>query len=78
MHSLTKLVRIVKSSKRIVIATHRDPDGDGIAAALAAAYLVKHYRRKEPVLFCHSRIPAKYQFLLGNLKFTRKAPDFDL
>ncbi|UCD06481.1 MAG: bifunctional oligoribonuclease/PAP phosphatase NrnA [candidate division WOR-3 bacterium] len=78
MHSLTKLVRIIKSSKRIVIATHRDPDGDGIAAALASAYLVKHYRRKEPVLFCHSRIPAKYQFLLGNLKFTRKAPDFDL
>ncbi len=78
MHSLTKLARIIKTSNRIVIATHRDPDGDGIAAALAAAYLVKHYHRKEPVLFCHSRIPVKYQFLLGNKKFTRTVPDFDL
>ncbi|MDH4211249.1 MAG: bifunctional oligoribonuclease/PAP phosphatase NrnA [candidate division WOR-3 bacterium] len=78
MHSLTKLVRIIKTSNRIVIATHRDPDGDGIAAALAAAYLVKHYHRKKPVLFCHSRIPVKYQFLLGNWQFTRKVPDFDL
>ncbi len=78
MHSLTKLVRIIKNSRRIVIATHRDPDGDGIAAALAAAHLVKHYHRKKPLLFCHSRIPFKYQFLLGNWKFTRKISDFDL
>lgn len=78
MRSLTKLVRIIKNSRRIVIATHRDPDGDGIAAALAAAHLVKHYHRKKPLLFCHSRIPFKYQFLLGDWKFTRKIPDFDL
>jgi phosphoesterase RecJ-like protein len=78
MHSLTKLAKIIKTSNRIVIATHRDPDGDGIAAALAAAYLVKHYHRKKPILFCHSRIPVKYQFLLGNWKFTRKVTDFDL
>lgn len=78
MHSLTKLVKTIKSSKRIAIATHRDPDGDGIAAALAAAYLVGHYHRKKPVLFCHSRIPVKYQFLLGDYRFTRKIPECDL
>ena len=78
MPSLEKLVRTIKSSKRILIATHRDPDGDGIAAALASAYLVKHYKRRKPVLFCHSRVPLKYQFLLGDWQFTRRVPDFDL
>ena len=78
MHYLTKLVRTIKSSSKIVIATHRDPDGDGIAAAFASAYLVRHYHRKKPTLFCHSRIPLKYQFLLGSWKFTRKMGDFDL
>lgn len=78
MHYLTTLVQKIKNNKNIVVATHRDPDGDGIAAALASAYLVKHYKRKKPILFCHSRIPLKYQFLLGDWEFTRKVPDFDL
>jgi phosphoesterase RecJ-like protein len=78
MKSLKTLVRTIANSKRIAIATHRDPDGDGIAAALACAFLVKHFKRRKPVLFCHSRIPLKYQFLLGDWQFTRHVPDFDL
>ena len=73
-----KLVKTIKSSRKIVVATHRDPDGDGIAAALACACLVKHYKRRKPVLFCHSKIPHKYQFLLGDWKFTRRMSDYDL
>ena len=72
------LVKTIQSSNKIVVATHRDPDGDGIAAALASAYLVKYFKRRKPVLFCHSRIPLKYQFLLGEWVFTRHIPDFDL
>lgn len=75
---LRTLVKAIQSSNKIVVATHRDPDGDGIAAALAGAYLVKHIKRRKPVLFCHSRIPLKYQFLLGEWVFTRHLPDFDL
>jgi phosphoesterase RecJ-like protein len=75
---LKRLVRTIKSSERIVIATHRDPDGDGIAAALACAYLVKHFKRNKPVLFCHSKIPFKYRFLLSDYTFTRRLPMFDL
>jgi phosphoesterase RecJ-like protein len=78
MDYLRTLVKTIKNSRKIVVATHRDPDGDGIAAALACAYLVKHYKRKKPVLFCHSKIPYKYQFLLGNWKFTRRISDYDL
>ena len=72
------LVQTIQRSNKIVVGTHRDPDGDGIAAALACAYLVKHFKKKKPVLFCHSRIPLKYQFLLGGWTFTRRESDFDL
>jgi phosphoesterase RecJ-like protein len=75
---LKRLVRTIKSSERIVVATHRDPDGDGIAAALASAYLVEHFKKKKPILYCHSKIPTKYHFLLGHYKFTRRLPAFDL
>ncbi len=78
MHSLKRLVQTIQKNKRILVATHRDPDGDGIAAALACAYLVKHFKRRKPILFCHSRIPFKYGFLLGKWQFTRRVPDFDL
>lgn len=78
MHSLKRLIQTITSSKRIVVATHRDPDGDGIAAALACAFLVKHFKRRRPILFCHSRIPLRYRFLLGDWQFTRHVQDFDL
>lgn len=78
MNYLRRLVKIIKSSKRILVATHIDPDCDGISAALSCAYLVKHYKRKRPTLFCYSRIPSKYRFLLGKRYFVRKLPDFDL
>jgi phosphoesterase RecJ-like protein len=75
---LKKLIKIIKKSKRIVVATHIDPDGDGISAALSCGYLVKYYKRKRPQLFCHSKIPSKYRFILGNWQFVRKLPELDL
>ena len=78
MNSLKKLAQIIKKSKQIVIATHIDPDADGISAALSCGYLVKHFKRRRPVLYCYSPIPRKYSFILGDWKFTRKLPEFDL
>jgi phosphoesterase RecJ-like protein len=76
--SSNKLVRIIKKSKKILIATHIDPDADGICAALSCSYLVTRYKKHKPALFCYSPIPAKYNFLLGNQRFTRSLPEFDL
>ncbi len=73
-----KLVKIIRSNKRILIATHIDPDADGIAAALSCGYLVRHYKKRKPVLFCHSPIPSRYRFLLRGWKFSRKVPPFDV
>ncbi len=78
MNYLRQLVRIIKNSKRILIATHFDPDCDGLSAALSCAYLVKHFKRKKPILYCCSPIPSKYRFFLGGWKFVRKIPEFDL
>ena len=78
MNYLKKLTRLIKKSKRIVIATHFNPDCDGIAAALCCGHLITHYKRRKPILFCYSPIPAKYRFLLGKWRFTRIRPSFDL
>lgn len=78
MNSLKKLAQIIKKSKRIVVATHIDPDADGISAALSCGYLVKHFKHRRPVLYCYSPIPRKYNFILGDWKFLRKLPEFDL
>ncbi|UCC11602.1 MAG: bifunctional oligoribonuclease/PAP phosphatase NrnA [candidate division WOR-3 bacterium] len=78
MHYSEKLVKIIRSNKRILIATHIDPDADGIAAALSCGYLVRHYKKRKPVLFCHSPIPSRYRFLLEGWKFSRKVPAFDV
>ena len=78
MHYSEKLVKIIRSNKRILVATHIDPDADGIAAALSCGHLIRHYKKRKPVLFCHSLIPSRYRFLLGGWKFSRKLPPFDV
>jgi phosphoesterase RecJ-like protein len=78
MSYLKKLVQIIKKSKRTAIATHIDPDADGISAALSCGHLVQHFTHRRPQLYCHSPIPGKYAFVLGEWKFTRKLPEFDL
>ncbi|MEO0166124.1 MAG: bifunctional oligoribonuclease/PAP phosphatase NrnA [candidate division WOR-3 bacterium] len=77
-NSWTRLKTTIKTSKNILIATHIDPDGDGICSALLMAHLVNFYKRKKPTLFCHSPIPEKYQFLLHNDRFSNTLTDFDL
>ncbi|KPJ74062.1 hypothetical protein AMJ52_02140 [candidate division TA06 bacterium DG_78] len=78
MNSLKKLVTTIQNSRRIVIATHFNPDLDGICAALVCASLVRHYKKRNPILFCQSALPSRYRFLLHGNKFVKKLPDFDL
>jgi phosphoesterase RecJ-like protein len=78
MTSLKKLVTTILNSRRIAIATHFNPDLDGICASLVCASLVRYYKRKPPILFCQSAIPSRYRFLLHGNKFVKKLPDVDL
>jgi phosphoesterase RecJ-like protein len=78
MSYLKKLVAAIRKSSDPVVATHFDPDADGICAALSAAYLVRHFTQRRPRLYCHSAIPSKYSFLVRPWRFSRKLPLFDL
>jgi phosphoesterase RecJ-like protein len=78
MNSLKKLITTIRNSRRIVVATHFNPDLDGICASLVCVSLVRYYKRSTPILFCQSAIPYRYRFLLHGKKFVKKLPDFDL
>lgn len=52
----------IKSSEKILIASHRDPDGDSIGSQLALAGYVKSLG-KTPHIFSHGELPYKYRFL---------------
>jgi phosphoesterase RecJ-like protein len=78
MNSLKKLVTTIQNNRRIVIATHFNPDLDGICSTLVCASLVRYYKRRNPILFCESPLPTRYRFLLQENKFVKKLPDFDL
>ncbi len=55
---------VLKASRRILVASHIDPDGDAIGTQLAfAAYLED--LGKEVFLVRHGDIPHKYRFLSG-------------
>ena len=71
-------IRILKSSQRIVVGTHYDPDGDAICSTLAIGRLIVRAIGHRPVLFCASPIPRRYHFLLGNWQFVRRRPIYDL
>lgn len=76
---MTRLKRLITQSEHILIATHRDPDADGICAALIVAELALRYTGRRPHLYCHSPIPRKYRFLMMGNRFARRAPrGFDL
>lgn len=77
--SLKRLIKAIKKHKRILIATHIDPDCDGICSALLMTNFVTSIKKNaKPLLFCHSPIPGKYQFLLKNFEFSKYLKDFDL
>ncbi len=75
---LKKLIKTVKTKKNILVATHIDPDCDGICSALVMAKFVGLYTKNRPSLFCFSPIPEKYRFLLEEYKFTKVPGEFDL
>lgn len=78
INSLKRLIKAIKTNKKILIATHIDPDCDGICSALLMVHFVSHFRKTKPHIFCHSPLPDKYQFLLKNYKFSKAIKKFDL
>ncbi len=78
INSLKRLIKAIKTHKKILIATHIDPDCDGICSALLMTHFVNHFQKTKPYLFCHSPLPEKYQFLSKNYTFSKSIKHFDL
>ena len=73
----TRLRRLIQGSKKILIATHLDPDGDAVCSALALAHVFRRWRRK-PQLYCVNDIPDRYSFLAGVDDFRTAYDRYDL
>ncbi len=72
-----KLRRLIQGNKKILVATHLDPDGDAISAALALNYFVQSLNRT-PLLYCIDPVPEKYLFLPGANRFKSSYKPYDL
>jgi phosphoesterase RecJ-like protein len=59
---LKKILEFIKVNKRILITSHRDPDGDSIGSQLALAELVKNFDKGGRVIN-QGELPGKYTFL---------------
>ena len=59
---MDELVRHLNNSRRVLLASHANPDGDAIGSLIAMG-LALQAMGKETVLFNESQIPAVYRFL---------------
>ncbi len=56
-------IELIRSSKKPLITTHINPDGDAIGSVLAmSAYIAKTYG-KTPKIYIHNPVPYNYKFL---------------
>lgn len=69
-----KLISLLKQENRFLIASHIDPDGDTIGAAIALSMAFESMG-KEHVVYDRDPIPEFYRFLPGRERFTRSLPN---
>lgn len=67
---MNQIVRQLKKSERIFVASHESPDGDAVGSLLAT-YLVLKATGRQVVCYNPSQIPAVYRFLPGVEAITR-------
>ncbi|HLD27942.1 MAG TPA: bifunctional oligoribonuclease/PAP phosphatase NrnA [Patescibacteria group bacterium] len=60
--AIQKIKQLLSDSRRILLVTHQNPDGDGLGAVSALAQYLKKLN-KDYVLFCKDEPPANYQFI---------------
>ncbi len=68
---LKTLVGLIRKAKSFCIATHKNPDGDGLGSILALAMGLKQLKKKV-TLYTIDPVPKMYHFLPGNGKIKHK------
>jgi len=63
-----ELLQFLKNKDNFIIATHINPDGDGLGSAIALSTALQKIGKKT-VLLCKDPVPNQYRFLPGQEKF---------
>lgn len=63
--SIRQAVKAIRGAKKILIASHVNPDGDTIGCQLALGLALYHLDKKV-ILVCQDGIPSRFQFLPGS------------
>ena len=71
-----KAWELISSSGKIVLATHEEPDGDGLSSMLAFHFLLRGLG-KENVLFVKEELPSYLRFLPGVEQVQKEIPEGD-
>ena len=66
--------QFISSAKRVLLATHENPDGDGLAAMLAFNFWLKELG-KESTLFVKEELPPHLKFLPGIEHIKKEIPE---
>ena len=73
---MNQIIKLLKTSDPILLATHKNPDGDAIGSLLALG-LALETMGKTTYFYCESNIPAVYQFLQGVNRVIHQLPRSD-
>ena len=73
---MNQIINLLKTSDPILLATHKNPDGDAIGSLLALGIALETMG-KTAHFFCESNIPAVYQFLQGVNRVIHQLPGSD-
>jgi bifunctional oligoribonuclease and PAP phosphatase NrnA len=76
---LLDLKKNIEASQKILLISHKKPDGDTMGSAVAMAEMLQKME-KTPVLFCVDSIPDAFQFLqkAGEYQSNFSLDDFDM
>jgi phosphoesterase RecJ-like protein len=77
--SLPAFLREVSASRRILVGTHLNPDGDALGSAMAVSHVLDQLQAPHDVT-CHHAAPMNLKFLPGINRVKQEAPkkEYDL
>ena len=62
-HQINKILEKL-SKKRVAIVTHENPDGDGLATAIAFCFCLRELYEAQPMIIMDSPFPSFLEFLI--------------
>ncbi len=74
---LRSLYDRLKNSQNILLATHENPDGDGLGAMFSLSLFLKQIG-KHPFPFSYDKLPESLQFLPGSVSVQHTLPENDI